>query len=191
MQAFRSQCFGSGCERRSHARGLCQKHYKRLIRNGDPEVRTSRLNYVRFLKYVSVRKDGCWEWLGWKNIDGYGRFKVSGKKVLAHRFSYRLFIGEIPSELSLDHQCNHVWCVNPKHLKPMSIRENILRGNGPTAKNSRKTHCHLGHLLPTSRLCSVCDAERKRKWETNRKYRSKCSPVAFKEEFWKIVQKST
>ena len=41
--------------------------------------------------------------------------------------------------------CRNPACVNPDHLEPVSIRENLLRGVGPSAQHAKKTHCPAGH----------------------------------------------
>lgn len=97
----------------------------------------------------------CWLWtggLGGKRALGYGRFpvnnKLSGKYrvYLAHRLSWELLRGPIPADKQIDHLCRVRHCVNPDHLELVSIKENVLRGIGPTAINKRKTHCKHGHL---------------------------------------------
>lgn len=42
--------------------------------------------------------------------------------------------------------------MNPDHLDPVTNRENILRGEGPPAQNSRRTHCKYGHKLSGDNL---------------------------------------
>ena len=90
---------------------------------------------------------GCWIWTGAINEKGYG--KSLSKLGLTntqrvHRIIYELLIGPIQAE-TLDHTCRVRCCVNPKHLEPMSNKENCLRGESEPAKNSRKTHCKRGH----------------------------------------------
>lgn len=75
----------------------------------------------------------CWIWTGNTMKDGYTHFKVSGKTVKAHRFSYELLIGAIPDNLALDHLCRIRNCVNPSHLEPVTQQVNILRGDGRAA----------------------------------------------------------
>lgn len=107
---------------------------------------------ARFIQKIN-RTSTCWEWVGrWKTNRGYGLFYLNGKNVKAHRLSYRMFKGSIPNHLELDHLCRNTSCVNPEHLEAVSHKENILRGNCPTAINARKTHCKRGHALVKDNL---------------------------------------
>lgn len=75
------------------------------------------------------KTDGCWIWLGAKTTTGYGIFKVKNKNVYAHRYSYELDKGtKIPGKLVIDHLCRHHSCVNPRHLEPVTLGENVWRG---------------------------------------------------------------
>ena len=95
--------------------------------------------------WAKVKKtETCWLWTGVIS-HGYGRFWVQGHLLLAHRFVYELLVGQIPVSLTLDHLCRVRHCVNPKHLEPVTNRENILRGDGHTAVHARQTHCIHGH----------------------------------------------
>ena len=68
----------------------------------------------------------CWDWLGGKS-NGYGRFWVEGRLVQAHRWAYETMVGPIPEGLTLDHLCRVRYCVNPSHLEPVTLGENIRR----------------------------------------------------------------
>lgn len=114
----------------------------------------------------------CWIWKAFLDKDGYGGFQAKGKAVRAHRFSYEFYIGPIPNNLTIDHLCKNPSCVRPDHLEPVTNRENIMRGEGVAAKNSKKTHCKHGHEfslenthINTSgkRYCRMCAKLRARK----------------------------
>lgn len=74
---------------------------------------------------LSAANGSCWVWTGDQDKDMYGRFKIAGKTVRAHRYSYELYIGHSVSEsVLLCHTCDHPWCVNPQHLFPGSHADN-------------------------------------------------------------------
>ena len=110
-----------------------------------------------------------WQWLGSANQDGYGNAWINGRLVRAHRAVYESVRGPIPEGLTLDHLCGVRDCVNPAHLEPVSLRENILRGDCSAARNARKTHCET-HGIPLEktteqrRRCPVCRKESRRRY---------------------------
>ena len=114
----------------------------------------------------------CWNWIGSLNPKGYGQYYDGVKPIKAHRFSYELFKGKIPEGLQLDHLCRNRKCVNPNHLEIVTNKENVLRGVGMSAANSRKTHCSKGHAFTLentynyrkTRACKKCRYEYGKKW---------------------------
>jgi len=89
--------------------------------------------------------DECWNWTAYRDENGYGRFSVNGRYVLAHRFAYEALVGPIPEGLELDHLCRNRACENPWHMEPVTCQVNVLRGIGLAALNAAKTHCPQGH----------------------------------------------
>lgn len=116
---------------------------------------------VRFWRKV-WKTDTCWAWLGWADPKGYGTVGRNGVRYRSHRYSWEMHRGPIPAGMTIDHLCRNTFCVNPDHMEVVTMRENILRGDGPSARNARKTHCPKGHELslvaPGQRGCRVCRA---------------------------------
>lgn len=126
-----------------------------------------RSKIVRFLR--KIRKTAtCWLWTGLLWHNGYGRFGQQR----AHRVAYRWAVGPIPARMTIDHVkargCRQRACVRPDHLEPVPIGVNVLRGEGPSAKNSRKKKCPCGRPLvqigPRKRGCPPCRRKRDREW---------------------------
>ena len=72
---------------------------------------------ARFLTQVHITKN-CWLWIGKTKKGEYGQLCFRGKNILAHRFSYELFVAPIKSGLCVLHrrECGNPSCVNPHHL---------------------------------------------------------------------------
>jgi len=119
---------------------------------------------------------GCWLWLTGLMPAGYGCFRYQGKTLLAHRISYEVAKGPIPHGLQIDHICRVRCCVNPDHLRCVTIRENVLCGVGVAAQNLAKTHCVRGHEFtpentfstpsnPSGRRCKECNRINNQEWK--------------------------
>ncbi len=94
------------------------------------------------------------------NKGGYSRFKINGKKIQAHVFSFVLAGGVIPLGFQLDHLCRVRNCVRPSHLEAVTCKQNILRGIGNAAINARKTQCKRGHPLNETNTIFLKDGSR-------------------------------
>jgi len=85
-------------------------------------------------RYEAVTETGCWIWNGATTDDGYGRTYHGKRRQFAHRWFYRLFVGEIPEGMNVLHRCDIRLCVNPAHLyagtQIQNIRDRVSRGRG-------------------------------------------------------------
>lgn len=120
-----------------------------------------------FWQYVEPEPNtGCWLWDGKTVKDGYGLFCLPGSTGYAHNASMVIHGRTVPKGLQVDHLCRVRCCVNPDHLDIVTRKENVLRGEGITARNARKTHCYRGHPFSgdnlrhygTDRCCRTCEA---------------------------------
>lgn len=112
-------------------------------------------------KVIPEPMSGCWLFTGSLfNGYGYGYDERTKKTRLAHRIVYELLVGPVPGGLQIDHLCRNRACVNPQHMEPVTLGENVLRGIGPTAINARKTRCVRGHKYShrdkNQRFCREC-----------------------------------
>lgn len=127
-------CSETDCEKPVQTRkvGLCAMHYQRLRRYGNPAgsakaTKAARSMLERIGELVQVQDNGCWLWQGPIGAKGYGRSNLRGKQESAHRMVYEELVGPIPGDDSLDHICRVKSCVNPQHLQPVSLAENLRR----------------------------------------------------------------
>ncbi len=144
-----------------------------------------------FDKIQPEPNSGCWLWDASTTKAGYGQFTAraySKNPIYAHRFSYEIHKGKIPSGMHIDHLCNIRCCVNPDHLEVVSLAENNRRvAARGRHHNSRKTHCKYGHPLSGENLyippsgerdCRICSDEAGRRYRERRRNRECPSPSA-------------
>ncbi len=135
----------------------------------DRWLRQDREAQARF--WMRVTREHCWLWTGETAGNGYGRVKIGGQNLAAHRLAYEWLVGPIPDGLEIDHLCSVRNCVNPTHLEAVTHKENTMRGNTITAAAAAKTHCLRGHELAGSNLvpsalrrgrrdCLICSRNR-------------------------------
>lgn len=149
---------------------------------GLPDINGLRSRNVRAALAALPTAD-CVLWAGKLDRKGYGLVSHVGRgDERAHRVVYQHVVGAIPDGHGLDHLCHtldrtcaggaacrHRACVNPAHLEPVTVGENVRRGA------LRRTLCKNGHLkTPDSsyvdpktgwKSCRTCraDADRRRR----------------------------
>jgi hypothetical protein len=133
-----------------------------------------------FMENVNQTENGCWLWTGETDRSGYGLF-ARGPLRLAHRASWMLHNGTIPTGLFVRHKCDVKGCVSPAHLElgtPLQNSQDAkergrLKLAGAALKNSLKINCPKGHPLDgkssAQRFCTRCrvvwvrESQRKRR----------------------------
>lgn len=131
-------CSIEGCAKKRHSKGLCSMHNHRRISHGNP-LHTKTIvgdDDARFESKIN-KTDACWLWTGKPTPLGYGSIRINGRDVRAHRFSYEKYVGKIPEGMEIDHICRNRICVNPKHLRAATRKQNIENHTG--ARSDSKT----------------------------------------------------
>jgi len=123
------------------------------------------LRFIRFFSWGP--KENCWLWTGARHGRPgklYGRFSENRENVMAHNYSYRLFVGDIPKGYEVHHLCEIPLCVNPYHLQLLTKSE-----HSSIPRTPKKEFCHRGHRMvgwnvivmkSGSRACRQCHYDR-------------------------------
>lgn len=137
------------CGKRVKAQSLCNMHYKRLLRHGDPlagsTFRAMRGEPEKFAEMAAASQtDACIEWPFCKDKDGYGKIGRYGR---AHRTVLEISHGPAPSEVHeaahAPDVCHNPSCVNPRHLRWATVKENsqdrFMDGTDPRGERGGNT----------------------------------------------------
>ena len=130
---------------------------------------------------------GCWRFSGKPGSDGYGKLKIAGKTVRAHRAYYMDYVGPIPDELWVLHRCDNPMCVNPEHLyvgtQLDNERDKDIRGRRPASPSLThpeklprgENHHRFGKGMPPNAADALREANKGRALSPDHK--AKLSPL--------------
>lgn len=123
----------------------CHHQYKRL-----GNARPSKEVYAeRFWKRVR-ENNGCWEWQGSIQPNGYGAVSYQGVSRYAHRVAYEITYGTIPDGMFVCHHCDNRKCVRLDHLFLGTNADN-MRDMSQKGR-ARPPVALKGEACPTSKL---------------------------------------
>lgn len=105
---------------------------------------------------------------GERTKNGYGRIRIRGNKVCAHRAAYEESHGPLRPSDRVDHLCRNKPCWEPTHLEAVSHAENVRRGTS----GLWGSECGKGHpfdetntyIYRGNQYCKTCRAENSRRW---------------------------
>ena len=119
----------------------------------------------KFTAMLKPAENGCMEWTGHtvksngRETHRYGRIKIGGRDILAHRYAYALANGEVQQGMSVCHRCDNPKCCNPEHLFLGTHQQNMgdmaTKGRASRISNPKLT----GEKSPTAKLLDTQIAE--------------------------------
>jgi hypothetical protein len=89
----------------------------------------------RFLAKVE-KTEFCWNWTGATKGNGYGSFWFNGAVSYAHRVAWEMDNGPIPDGMLVDHLCFNHGCVNSRHMRLVTQKQNQENRAGLRSDNT-------------------------------------------------------
>lgn len=125
-------CSVPGCGKAHYGKGLCNPHWWRFRKYGDPLAgATQQGEPLRFLREIAFLHDGdeCLTWPFAKNSNGYGCVRIGDRLQRVHRLVCEHEHGPAPTPRhEAAHSCGkgHEACCNRHHLSWKTPEENAL-----------------------------------------------------------------
>lgn len=144
-------CSIEGCDEKHWANGYCRKHNWSRYAYGDPmESRGISLGTARaFLEAAIVSEtDKCINWPFAVTQGGYGQITIDGNQLKTHvEVCERVHGYRANPEFEVRHLCGngHLGCINPRHLKWGTRKENC---EDMLTHGTRR----MGETFPTAKL---------------------------------------
>lgn len=117
-------------------------------------------------QYIPEPNSGCWLWVGSTCHKGYGLIFFKTRQKTAHRVSWQLFRGEIPSPLWVLHKCDTPACVNPDHLYLGDVKRNVL--DAMERGRLKNPPLHVGEAHHFTRLTEKIVQEIRQRYATGK-----------------------
>lgn len=101
-----------------------------MAKSNGPKRHVRDINWLR-TRVVIDPDTGCWNWTGWTNHRGYGRYNYSTDGGVlhgsAHRLALELALGRpIAPGMNACHRCDNPPCCNGEHLFEGTTSENAI-----------------------------------------------------------------
>lgn len=148
--------------RNTQLAALLRRAHRELASREEAQRLMTRINLPFQECYMPEPNSGCWLWLRYVAQDGYGRYQIRSKQVVAHRASYELYKGPVPEHLYVLHKCDVRCCVNPDHLWLGTLSDNMRDMHRKNRHhNAPRERCMRGHEFTEENTLIAKDGQRR------------------------------
>lgn len=100
-------------------------------------------------------RGACLIWTGTRDVRGYGRIRIGGKWLRAHRVAFELLRGPIPEGMVLMHSCDTPACINIAHLSVGTQGDNIRDCDAKGRRTFLKGSAHHQAKLTEAQVAEI------------------------------------